>query len=575
MFRKSDSIFLFRTGKVTMPRKRRGGRGRGKAQPRVTRASEAAPAPDAPVPENDETMESDTEAPEQPEVIPATDTSESAETLSPMDVDDDAEGKEDGKSPIHEEAKEEEKESQQESTEEDKDKPSSPPPPTEPETPAAAPIASTSSASPADTVAPTTTSPGDIEQLGPKPDYASQLLTDKSYLIDVGVGYGIEENLKIPLKGFNADDELQLFPVIESVSAKLYNIVQEMSADQKRAIHAAIKVKKGIIKFPNMPMKSYVCQMKFVETPTPKEKATPSKRTPHPFLLTEDENMFTEDKLKLLRAVLDAGWKREVVMRSPESKGRKTGDVYYYAPDGTKFRSSKQVAQHLAEVSDCSFTLENFSFAKVRISTNPDQEIVRKAYDGKSPPRYPPKPVVTKGASPARKPEPSKAPPKPSSSKDLMDTETRSIADEPVKTVSSRRSIQPPKRYSDDTVLLLPKRSKAQDEKYRCIFNIYCPFFKQTIKLCTYCRTYLSEVFKCFFAFNCTYRNSNSNKGLMQMGMLPPKYPKGMEDSSSNLSELDYDGSSQEEAAGSNSVAMKELAEDSLFQISALRQSGG
>lgn len=64
----------------------------------------------------------------------------------------------------------------------------------------------------------------------------------------------------------------------------------------------------------------------------------------------------------------------------------------------------------------------------------------------------------------------------------------------------------------------------------------------------------------------------------MQMGMLPPKYPKGMEDTSSNVSDsLDYNEltGSNDDLTGGNSVAMKEIAEDSLFQISALRQSGG
>lgn len=63
------------------------------------------------------------------------------------------------------------------------------------------------------------------------------------------------------------------------------------------------------------------------------------------------------------------------------------------------------------------------------------------------------------------------------------------------------------------------------------------------------------------------------------MGMLPPKYPKGMEDTStSNLSEgMDYNDLSgnHDEMSGSNSVAIREIAEDSLFAISALRQSGG
>ncbi|CAL8078976.1 unnamed protein product [Orchesella dallaii] len=368
-------------------------------------------------------------------------------------------------------------------------------------------------------------------------DDLKSLLPDTSYLINVSLGYGPEENLKQPLKGFTAEDEVTLFPVIDSMSSKLFTIVQKLTDIQKKEIETAVKIKKGILKLSEFP-KVFLCQTRLMEPPSDADKSKSSKRAPHPFLLTEDENIFSEDKLKLLRAVLDAGWKREVVMRSPGSTGRKTGDVYYYSPDGTKFRSSKQVAQHLSELSDCPFTIENFSFAKVRISTNPDQEIVRKAYDGKSPPRAQAKPASPSKAKPtqAPKPEATKSGAKASTSKDKDDGDTRSVSDEPVKgMMSSRRSIQPPKRYSGDAVLLLSKRSKMQDDK----------------------------------------RGSNS-KGLMQMGMLPPKYPKGMEDSSSNLSEgMEYNeqGGNHEDASGGNS--MKEIAEDSLFQISALRQSGG
>ncbi|ODM98753.1 Immunoglobulin A1 protease autotransporter [Orchesella cincta] len=372
----------------------------------------------------------------------------------------------------------------------------------------------------------------------PKDSEARSILPDSNYLINVALGYGPADNLKQPLKGFTAEDEVSLFPIIDSMSSKLFTIVQKMTDIQKKDIERAIKLKKGILKLSDFP-KVFLCQMRLLEPPSEADKSKSSKRAPHPFLLTEDENIFSEDKLKQLRAVLDAGWKREVVMRSPGSTGRKTGDVYYYSPDGTKYRSSKQVAQHLAETTDSPFTIDNFSFAKVRISTNPDQEIVRKAYDGKSPPRAQSKPASPKAKPPQpSKSDTSKIGAKASTSKDINDGDSRSVTEEPVKGLSSRRSIQPPKRYSGDAVLLLSKRSKIQDDK----------------------------------------RGSNSNKGLMQMGMLPPKYPKGMEDSSSNLSEgMDYNdqGSNQEDPSGGNSMAMKEIAEDSLFQISALRQSGG
>lgn len=322
--------------------------------------------------------------------------------------------------------------------------------------------------------------PDDIEMpqgtIGERDFYVDTLLTDKDYLVDVSLGYAPVSNLKQPLKCFTATDELQLFPVIESMSAKLYTIVQKMNACQKRDVEAAIKAKKGIIKFPPSAIRSYLCHVNSMEPPR-EDKGSPqgsvgsqTKRAPHPFLLTEDENMFSEEKLKMLRAVLDAGWKREVVMRSPGSTGRKTGDVYYYSPDGTKFRSSKQVEKHLQEKADSPFTIENFTFAKVRISTNPEQEIVRKAYDGKSPPRAPPKQGGSKG-----KVAPSSGSrgtgggggggARPSTSAAAMMEMEEPLVKQGY--TGGRRAIQPPKRYSGDAVLLLSKRSKIQDDRNR------------------------------------------------------------------------------------------------------------
>ena len=41
------------------------------------------------------------------------------------------------------------------------------------------------------------------------------------------------------------------------------------------------------------------------------------------------------------------GWRREVVYRATVDPGTKTlCDVYYYAPDGKKLRSGREVAMH-------------------------------------------------------------------------------------------------------------------------------------------------------------------------------------------------------------------------------------
>ena len=42
-----------------------------------------------------------------------------------------------------------------------------------------------------------------------------------------------------------------------------------------------------------------------------------------------------------------AGWRREVVYRATVDPGTKTlCDIYYYAPDGKKLRSGREVAMH-------------------------------------------------------------------------------------------------------------------------------------------------------------------------------------------------------------------------------------
>uniref|UniRef100_A0A146L2C3 Methyl-CpG-binding domain protein 2 n=1 Tax=Lygus hesperus TaxID=30085 RepID=A0A146L2C3_LYGHE len=42
------------------------------------------------------------------------------------------------------------------------------------------------------------------------------------------------------------------------------------------------------------------------------------------------------------------GWKREIVIRNTPIKNKKA-DIYYFAPDGTKFRSRREVGQYLLD----------------------------------------------------------------------------------------------------------------------------------------------------------------------------------------------------------------------------------
>lgn len=167
---------------------------------------------------------------------------------------------------------------------------------------------------------------------------------------------------------------------------------------------------------------------------------------------------FSAEKLQMLRAVLDAGWKREVVMRSRRSSGRKTGDVYYYSPDGKKFRTSKQVEKYLIE-SNSPFTIANFTHAKIRVSGNPEQEVVRTAYE-----ESPLAGLRSQVNSKDKAPSPAKASSSSAASKVMLDGDSKTMQ-EPPRPKKGLRSIQAPKRYSDD-VLLLPKRSQAQEKKF-------------------------------------------------------------------------------------------------------------
>jgi len=73
------------------------------------------------------------------------------------------------------------------------------------------------------------------------------------------------------------------------------------------------------------------------------------------------------------------GWRREVVYRATVDPGTKTlCDVYYYAPDGKKLRSGREVAMHLQKVNS-HLSIDNFAFFKDPIGIDSNQELVRSA----------------------------------------------------------------------------------------------------------------------------------------------------------------------------------------------------
>lgn len=84
---------------------------------------------------------------------------------------------------------------------------------------------------------------------------------------------------------------------------------------------------------------------------------TPAVDKPVEIMVIDGEKWFSKEKLEMLRALLNAGWNMEVVMRGPGSSGRKAGDVYYYSPQGKKLRTSKQVERYLFE---SNFPFTNF-----------------------------------------------------------------------------------------------------------------------------------------------------------------------------------------------------------------------
>lgn len=108
------------------------------------------------------------------------------------------------------------------------------------------------------------------EGKGGKIDFTAPPKPDKEYLVDVALGYEPKENLKEPLKGFTANDEHSLFPVLEDNSAKLFAIVNKINDKLKRDVEEAIKKKRGVLRIASSSnLKSFLCHVKWMEALKP------------------------------------------------------------------------------------------------------------------------------------------------------------------------------------------------------------------------------------------------------------------------------------------------------------------
>ncbi|KFM79554.1 Bromodomain adjacent to zinc finger domain protein 2B, partial [Stegodyphus mimosarum] len=65
------------------------------------------------------------------------------------------------------------------------------------------------------------------------------------------------------------------------------------------------------------------------------------------------------------------GWMRELVHRANQEEGRKQSDIYYFAPEGVKLRSMREVAAYLSKKENYALTVENFTYAKELIYREP------------------------------------------------------------------------------------------------------------------------------------------------------------------------------------------------------------
>ena len=80
-----------------------------------------------------------------------------------------------------------------------------------------------------------------------------------------------------------------------------------------------------------------------------------------------------------LKVPFEHGWKREIVYRAIVQPGSKTNcDVYYYAPDGKKLRSGREVSDYLGRRRG-PLTSDNFTFFKAPLGVDARYESLRDA----------------------------------------------------------------------------------------------------------------------------------------------------------------------------------------------------
>merc|ERR1712071_30723 len=108
-----------------------------------------------------------------------------------------------------------------------------------------------------------------------------------------------------------------------------------------------------------------------------------TKKVEEPTITLSNEKIKKTGKPKwntaLLMEPFENGWRREVVYRATVDPGTKTlCDIYYYAPDGKKLRSGREVAMHLEKLSS-RLSIANFTFFKEAIGIDTNQELVRYA----------------------------------------------------------------------------------------------------------------------------------------------------------------------------------------------------
>ncbi|CAL8121055.1 unnamed protein product [Orchesella dallaii] len=77
--------------------------------------------------------------------------------------------------------------------------------------------------------------------------YVNSLLSDSSFLVNLSDGFGPEENLRTPFKGFTSADEDRLYTRQDVNTNILFEKVKVLSTRQKKAVVSLVKSQNGVI----------------------------------------------------------------------------------------------------------------------------------------------------------------------------------------------------------------------------------------------------------------------------------------------------------------------------------------